>query len=81
MEIYKGDTLSGYAITVSDDGCEMTIYEKDATFSDGNGEIIVEGLPEYIIEELSDAEAFQFFTFAKTYFDNLKQYMNQMDDE
>ena len=81
MEIHQGDTLSGYAITIVDEGCELTLYETDATFSDGNGEIVVDGLPEYNLETVTDAEAFQLFSFSKTYFDNLKAYMSQMDDE
>ncbi len=81
MEIHKGETLSGYAVTIADDGCDLTLYESDATFSDGNGEIIVDGLPEYNIHSISEAEAFQLFSFAKSYFDNLKAYMENMADE
>jgi hypothetical protein len=81
MEIHKGETLSGYAITITDDGCYLTLYETDATFSDGAGEIIVEGLPEYSLSAITEAEAFQLFSFAKAYFDNLKAYMKNMEDE
>ena len=79
MEIHKGETLSGYAVSITDDNMELTLYETDATFSDGNGEIIVDGLPEYCLESITDAEAFQLFAFSKTYFDNIKAYMNDID--
>lgn len=47
MNITKGDTLTGYMVSV-DDGADrvLNLYESDCTFSDVNGEIIVEGLPE-----------------------------------
>lgn len=80
MEIHKGETLSGYAVSITDDGMELTLYETDATFSDGNGEIIVEGLPEYDLNNMSEAEAFQLFSFSKSYFDNIKAYMDTMDE-
>lgn len=81
MEIHKGDTLSGYAVSITDDGMELTLYESDATFSDGKGEIIVEGLPEYDLNNMTDAEAFQLFSFSKSYFENIKAYMEQMENE
>ncbi len=81
MEIHRGDTLSGFVVTASDGGFEMTLYKNDATFSDGNGEIIVDGLPEYNIETVTDAEVTQMFSFAKIHYDNFKAYMSQLEEE
>jgi hypothetical protein len=81
MDIHKGDTLSGFVVTVTEGEFVLTLYDNDATFSDGNGEIIVDGLPEYSLKNISDAEAFQLFSYAMMHFDDLKQYMSQMDLE
>ena len=80
MDIIKGETLSGFMVSVTNDGKTLNIYESDCTFSDGVGEIIVEGLPEYNIKEITDAEVTQFFHFANEYFESLKAYMS-MDEE
>ena len=80
MEVIRGNTLSGYVVTVVDSDKTLTLYDGDATFSDGDGEIIVDSLPDYNLNTISDAEAYHLFYFALSQFENLKAYMNQMDD-
>lgn len=81
MDITRGDTLSGYVISVTEGNNTLNLYGNDATFTDGNGEIIVDGLPEYDIETVTDAEAFEFFGFATNYFDSLRAYMENLEQE
>jgi hypothetical protein len=81
MVIHRGETLSGYVVTATVDNYDMTIYNKDVVFSDGNGEIIVDSVPDYDVETISDLEVFDIFTYAKNYFDSLKQYMVEMENE
>jgi hypothetical protein len=76
MEILRGETLSGYMVTVTEGEMCLNIYDSGATLTDGKSEIIVDELPEYDVKKISDAEAYQFFSFANTYFENLKAYMD-----
>jgi hypothetical protein len=80
MDIHRGDTLSGFVVTVTDGDFTLTLYESEATFSDKDGEIIVDGLPEYSVDNISDAEAFQLFAYARVHFDDLKAYMAQIEE-
>jgi aspartate 1-decarboxylase len=80
MEIHRGDTLSGYVVTATEDEYVLTLYSTDATFADSTGEIIVDALMKYDVETVSDAEVHQLFAYAKNYFDNLKAYIKEVDE-
>ena len=81
MNIDRGETLSGFVISVTDGDKTLNLYSADSTFSDSNGEIIVDGIPEYNIETLTDVEAFEMFVYASNYFDGIKALMSQMETE